>query len=355
VTALRGKVLGGSSGINAAVVMRARPSDFARWSALGIEGWSFEDVLPIYKAMENTTTGDDGWHGRSAPFPIRQRTMEENTPSMRAFVLAAEACGLPRISDFNGAEQHGVSPYPLNVVDGKRINTRVAYLTDEVRRRPNLTIRGGVEVDSVVFDGRRASGVRLATGDTTAAGQVILSAGTYGSPAILMRSGIGPASHLQELGIPVIADAPVGTRLKEHPFYYNIYALKLEARSMTPAAGAIVSTRSSEADPADLDLHISGTHIFDPAQSPTGGAIVLACSVTLPKSNGSIRLASRDPRDAAHPLQFLSRPQRSSPNDGGRATLMQDWNNGAIQRRRRTRDDTWRGRTYRMTPRWRLP
>jgi choline dehydrogenase len=296
VTALRGKVLGGSSGINAAVAMRARPSDFARWRAHGIEGWSFEDVLPIYKAMENTPTGDDTWHGRSGPYPIRQRTMEENTPSMRAFVLAAEACGLARVSDFNGAEQHGVSPYLLNVVDGKRINTGMAYLTDNVRRRPNLTIMDDVEVDSVVFDGRRATGVRLANGNTITAGQVILSAGAYGSPAILMRSGIGPSPHLQELGIPVVVSAPVGERLKEHPFYYNVYALKPEAKSMTPAAGAIIWTRSSEAEPAELDLHISGTHIFDPAQSPTKGAIVLACSVTLPKSNGSIRLASRDPR-----------------------------------------------------------
>ncbi|MCA1457646.1 GMC family oxidoreductase N-terminal domain-containing protein [Bradyrhizobium sp. BRP22] len=296
VTALRGKVLGGSSGVNAAVAMRARPSDFARWSAHGLEGWSFADVLPIYKAMENTPTGDDAWHGRSGPFPIRQRTMEENTPSMRAFVLAAESCGLARVSDFNGAEQHGVSPYPLNVVDGTRINTGMAYLTDDVRRRPNLTIMGGIEVDSVVFEGHRATGVRLANGDTMAAGQVILSAGAYGSPVILMRSGIGPSPHLQELGIPVIVNAPVGERLKEHPFYYNVYALNPEAKSMVPAAGAIIWTRSSEAGPAELDLHISATHIFDPAQSPTGGAIVLACSVTLPKSRGSIRLASRDPR-----------------------------------------------------------
>jgi choline dehydrogenase len=189
VNAIRGKVLGGSSGVNAAVAMRARPSDFARWTAHGIDGWSFEDVLPVFRAMENTPTGDDAWHGRHGPFPIRQRTMEENTPSMRAFVHAAEACGLARVSDFNGAEQHGVSPYPLNVVDGKRINTGIAYLTDEIRRRPNLTIRGGTEIDSVIFNGRRATGVRLADGESIAAGQVILSAGTYGSPAILMRSG----------------------------------------------------------------------------------------------------------------------------------------------------------------------
>ncbi|WP_233235051.1 GMC family oxidoreductase [Bordetella sp. LUAb4] len=296
VNAIRGKVLGGSSGVNAAVAMRARPSDFARWTAKGLQGWSFEDVLPVFRDLENTPSGDDAWHGRSGPFPIRQRTMEENTPSMRAFVLAAEAVGLPRVDDFNGARQHGVSPYPLNVVDGRRINTGIAYLTDEVRARPNLTIVGGAEVDSLIFEGRRATGVRLIDGDTARAGQVILSAGAFGSPAILLRSGIGPVAHLEELGIRVLQNAPVGQGLKEHPFYYNVYALKREARAMTPVAGAIIWTRSSEAREGELDLHISGTHIFDPAQSPTGGAIVLACAVTLPDSAGSVRLASRDPR-----------------------------------------------------------
>lgn len=296
VNAIRGRVLGGSSGVNAAVAMRARPADFRNWAKHGVEGWSFADVLPIFKAMENTPSGDDAWHGRSGPFPIRQRTMEENTPSMRAFVLASEKCGLARVTDFNGAEQHGVSPYTLNVVDGKRINTGMAYLTDDIRERSNLTIKGGVEVDQVIFEGRRATGVRLVGGETVSAGQVILSAGAYGSPAILMRSGIGPASHLKELGIPVLIDAPVGERLKEHPFYYNVYALKPESKSMTPVAGAIIWTRSSEAAADELDLHISGTHIFDATQSPTGGAIVLACSVTQPKSKGTVRLASRDPR-----------------------------------------------------------
>lgn len=296
VPAIRGKVLGGSSAVNAAVAMRARPSDFARWTARGIEGWSFEEVLPVFKALENTPTGDDAWHGRSGPFPIRQRTMEEITPSMRAFVLASQAVGLARVSDFNGAEQNGVSPYLLNVVDGRRINTAMAYLTDEVRRRPNLIIVGGVEVDRVVFDGRRATGVLMVNGETIVAGRVILSAGAFGSPAILMRSGVGPAAHLAELDIPVLVNALVGERLKDHPFYYNVYALKPEARAMDPVAGAIIWTRSSEAGPDELDLHVSGTHIFDPAQSPTGGAIVLACAVTLPRSVGSVRLASRDPR-----------------------------------------------------------
>ena len=154
---------------------------------------------------------------------------------MRAFVLAAEACGLARVSDFNGAEQHGVSPYLLNVVDDKRINTGMAYLTDEVRSRPNLKIMGGVEVDSVVFGGRRATGVRLANGETIAAGQVILSAGTYGSPAILMRSGIGPRSHLQELGIPGHRQCP-GRRAAERASVL-LQHLRPEAGSEVDGAG----------------------------------------------------------------------------------------------------------------------
>src|ERR1700692_4378087 len=101
----RGRVIGGSSAVNAAVAIRARPADFARWTKRGIDGWSWDEVLAAYKAMENTPSGDDAWHGRTGPFPIRQRTAEENTPSMRAFVEGSEALGLQHVSDFNGASQ----------------------------------------------------------------------------------------------------------------------------------------------------------------------------------------------------------------------------------------------------------
>jgi choline dehydrogenase len=221
-------------------------------------------------------------------------------PSMRAFVEASAAIGLPRISDFNGATQHGVGPYPLNVVDGVRINTGMAYLTAAVRARSNLAIRGDAEVDGVVIEGKRAVGVKLVDGEVLSAGEVILAAGVFGSPAILLRSGIGPSQHLSEIGIATIADLPVGNRLQDQPFFYNVYALKREANAMKPAAGAIIWTRSQTAGPADLDLHISGTHLIDPNASPTGGAIVLACAVTLPKSIGRLRLSSRDPRVAPH-------------------------------------------------------
>jgi choline dehydrogenase len=294
----RGRVIGGSSAVNGTVGMRARPADFARWAKRGIEGWSWEEVLAAYKAMENTPTGDDFWHGRSGPLPIRQRTAEENTPSMRAFVAASAALGLTHVSDFNGAIQHGVGPYPLNVVDGVRVNTGTAYLTVAVRARPNLTIRGDAEVDRVVIDAIRAVGVNLVNGEVVSAGEVILAAGAFGSPAILMRSGLGPSDHLSKLGIRTIANLPVGDRLQDHPFFYNVYALKRAANAMNPAAGAIVWTRSQSAAPDDLDLHISATHFIDPMASPTGGAIVLAAAVTLPKSIGRLRLSSRDPRAA---------------------------------------------------------
>jgi choline dehydrogenase len=294
----RGRVVGGSSAVNAAVAIRARPADFARWASRGIDGWSWEDVLASYKAMENTPSGDDAWHGRTGPFPIRQRTAAENTPSMRAFVDGAQALGLPHVADFNGAGQHGAGPYTLNVVDGVRINTGMAYLTAAVRARPNLTIQGGAEVDRVLFDGKRAVGVTLVDGELLSAGEVILASGAFGSPAILMRSGVGPAQHLSDLGIATIVDLPVGNRLQDHPFFYNVYALKREANAMKPASGALVWTRSQGASPDDLDLHISGTHLIDPKLSPTGGAIVLACAVTLPKSIGRLGLASRDPRAA---------------------------------------------------------
>ena len=298
IHAPRGKTLGGCSSVNAAVAMRARPADFAKWRVRGVEGWEWSELLEDFKAIENTPDGDDRFRGRNGPLPIRQRRPDELTPSLNAFIDATANVGYARVRDFNGNEQAGVSPYPLNVVSGRRINTGIAFLGDDVRARTNLTLRGGVEVDRVLIEGGRAAGVADANGEIYRAGQVILSAGAFGSPAILMRSGVGPARRLAELGIKVLADLPVGQGLQEHPFHYNIYALKPGANSMHPAAGAILWAASSLADPGDLDLHVSATHLFDPAQSPTGGAIVLACAVTQPEARGSLDLVDRNPRRA---------------------------------------------------------
>lgn len=294
----RGKVLGGSSATNAAVAIRARGADFDRWSRRGIAGWSFEEVLETFKRMENTLSGDGQWHGRTGPFPIRQPALETLTPSCQAFVASVEGIGVKRLDDFNGAEQHGVGPHPRNVVDGVRVNTAMAYLTESVRKRPNLALRCNAHVDHVLFEGDRAIGVRLVDGNTELAGETILSAGAYGTPGILLRSGIGPADQLRALDIPLVSDLPVGRRLMDHPFVYTIHALAPGAKQMDPAVGALLWARSEEAGPDELDLQVAATHFFDPALSPTGGAIVLAVAVTLPDSVGSLALASRDPRVA---------------------------------------------------------
>ncbi|KAB0522459.1 GMC family oxidoreductase N-terminal domain-containing protein, partial [Pseudomonas chlororaphis] len=137
---------------------------------------------------------------------------------------ATVANGFKVIEDFDGAQADGVGPYPMNVVNGVRVNTGMAYLTDPVRSRRNLHIRPDTLVDKVLFDGKQATGVQLANGEKLLADEVILCAGTYGSAAILLRSGIGPAADLQGLQIPLVADLPVGQHLVDHPFYYNAYA-----------------------------------------------------------------------------------------------------------------------------------
>lgn len=294
----RGKVLGGSSAVNAAVALRARAADFAKWGEHGAEGWSFGDVLPAFKMLENTPAGDDVYHGRTGPLPIRQRADGELTPSLRGFVEAAVAHGFKRVHDFNGAEQNGADGYPVDVVDGVRQNTGLVYLTAEVRRRPNLTIRGDVNIDRVLFEGATATGVLAADGTVYRGREVILSAGTYGSPAILLRSGVGPADELTALGIRVVADLPVGQRLQDQPAYANAYALAPGYLQMTPAVGSLLWTASREAAGDELDIHVTATHLMDGSFSPTGGAIVLLVALVQPESTGTLKLASRDPADA---------------------------------------------------------
>jgi choline dehydrogenase len=248
--------------------------------------------------LENTPAGEDAHHGRTGPLSIRQRTDDELTPSLRGFVEAAVEHGFKRVHDFNGAEQNGAGGYPVDAVDGIRQNVGLAYLTARVRRRPNLTIRGNVTIDRVLFDGTNATGVVAADGAVYRGDEVILSGGTYGSPAILLRSGVGPAEELAGLGIGVVADLPVGQRLQDQPGYYNAYALAPDYLDMDPAVGSLLWTASSEATGNELDLHITATHLMDGSLSPTGGAIVLEAALTQPESSGTVKLASRDPGDS---------------------------------------------------------
>jgi choline dehydrogenase len=299
ILAIRGKVLGGSSAINGAVAVRALPSDFKKWTDLGLEKWDWSDVLPYYKKMETSNVPGAKWHGHSGPFPITQFSRTDITPMHNAFIDAAKELGLAEITDFNAGKQHGVGPFPMNIVNGKRMNTGMTYLSSDVRKRPNLTIIGDVVTDKVLFDGTTANGIQLADGRQFKAGEVILSAGTYGSPAILMRSGIGIKQDLASNDIPVIADLPVGINLVDHPFYYNAYAAKPEGIGRrTPVIAAKVWTKSSHAKDDELDLHITATHLLPPDASPTKVGYVLSVALTNPKSRGTLKLASKDPNAA---------------------------------------------------------
>jgi choline dehydrogenase len=306
--AFRGKILGGSSAMNGAVAIRARPQDLKNWN---LPGWSFEDLLPAFRRLEESTAADDSARGHEGPLPARQMTRSDITPMQNAFMDAAIATGFAVIDDFDGPDVNGVGPYSMNIANGVRMNTGMTYLSNAVRARANLEIRSGALVDRVTFDGTRATGVLLANGEAIAAGEVILSAGTYGSPAILLRSGVGPRDDLVALGVEVVSDLPVGMFLKDHPFYFNAYAAKSDRIGrQSPVIGAKLWTHSASAENGDEDLHITATHLFPHDQSPTGVGFVLAVALTRPASIGRLWIDSLDP--LAPPridLAFLEEPK----------------------------------------------
>jgi choline dehydrogenase len=309
IPAPRGKVLGGSSAVNGSVALWPRAADILSWGHL--KGWSVDEVRDTLRRLENTPSGDDAWHGRSGPVPIRQRAYEELTPSLRAFIDASANQGFHLIDDFNAEDQNGVGPFPLNLIHEKRQNTAMVYLTDEVQQRPNLTIRTETEVDRVIVQHGVATGVLTADGYRYLAGEVILSAGTYGSAAILLRSGIGPAAHLRHHDIEVVADLPVGLHFQDHPRHLTIHPIRPELGGMRPAGAALLWTASSETSPDELDLQVSASHYnVDPAASPTGAAMVVAIAVTRPDSIGTVALRSPDPKDPpAINYNFLAEPR----------------------------------------------
>ena len=192
-----------------------------------------------------------------------------------------------------------------------RQSSAVAYLTAEVRRRPNLTIVGEVVVDKVLFDGTTATGVISSTRHVYAAREVILSAGTYGSAAILLRSGVGPARDLTSWAS---RQSPISLWVnifRTNPSSTTHYALSDNAIQMSPAVGSLLWFRSSLAKDGELDLHISATHLLDGSFSPTGGAIVLATSVVLPESSGTLRISSTDAN--VQPLMTTTSGNRARP------------------------------------------
>lgn len=230
-TYYRGRGLGGSSTVNSIIAIRPTIEDFEEWVADGCAGWSFQEVLPYFRRLEaDEQFPDTDYHGGTGPVPVTRIPQEEWGPVDRALRAAALDAGFPWLEDVNRPGANGVSPYPVNARDGRRVTTNDGYL-EPARALPNLEIRGGTLVDRVIFEGDRAVGVRLADGTDLRGAHVVLSAGTIGTPAILLRSGVGPQAELDRLGIPVLRDSPVGQQLSDHVMARVTIPLKPEFRA----------------------------------------------------------------------------------------------------------------------------
>jgi choline dehydrogenase len=214
----RGKMLGGSSSMNAMIYIRGNPADYDAWRDEGNDGWDYASVLPYFKRSANQERGASEHHATGGPLNVAD--LRYVHPVTRAFLDAAAESGVAPNDDFNGARQEGSGLYQVTQKRGRRHSTAEAYL-DGARRRPNLTIETGAHATRVLFDGRRATGVAYRRDghavEARASREVLLSGGAINSPQLLMLSGVGPAGHLSDHGIPVVADVPgVGENLQDH-------------------------------------------------------------------------------------------------------------------------------------------
>ncbi|WP_112322937.1 GMC family oxidoreductase [Oceanibium sediminis] len=317
----RGRVIGGSSAINAMGHMRGHPRDFAAWVDSGAAGWDYNDLLPYFRRSETSPFADDALYGGDGPIHLEQPATPH--PLSVAHVAAGAALGQPRLRDHNCGTMTGATFNTMTILNGRRQSTADAYLTEQVRQRPNLSIRRNVIVDRLVFDSTgRATGLRLADGEViTAHGAVILAAGAIGSPSILMRSGFGDGRVLRRLGLDVRADmAGIGQNLQDHLLSGgNVY----RARQQVP----LTSTQHSEAmmylraegqsmdDAPDLVVGVTSVPLVSAGlrdrvpPMALGDAYTLMFGITHPRSRGSMALASADP--SAAPVidpAYLSHP-----------------------------------------------
>ncbi|SIO18299.1 GMC family oxidoreductase [Vannielia litorea] len=222
----RGKVIGGSSSINAMVFIRGQAEDYDRWAAAGCDGWGYEDVLPYFKRLEDNVAGADAWRATGGPIGVKE-TSAELHPLSHSFVTAAQAAGHAVNPDFNGATQEGVGFYQITTRGGFRCSAAAGYLRPALRRRA-LRLETGAHVTRLTFDGRRCTGVEFTRGDSRyrvrATRQVVLSAGAIGSPQILQLSGFGDPERLSSLGIETVHASPmVGQNLQDHIGFELVY------------------------------------------------------------------------------------------------------------------------------------
>ncbi|MFC3550942.1 GMC family oxidoreductase [Lysobacter cavernae] len=318
----RGKVLGGSSSINAMCYTRGVPSDYDGWAAQGAVGWDWASVLPYFKRNERNERGGDALHGNQGPLYVAD--LRYSNPLSHAFIQAGTQAGHAHNRDFNGAQQQGFGLYQVTQKNGARCSSAVAYL-DPVRERHNLTIVTGAHVNRITFDGpagaRRANGVVFNSHGKSyhqpAAREVLLSGGALNSPQLLMLSGIGPAAQLRRHGIEVVTDASqVGENLQDHldictlqhatqritydrlsdakvAFDYYLRGHRGAGSSNIAEAGAFVRSRFAPDERADIQLHFVPAMLDDHGRHRLAGDgyTVHACLLR-PRSRGRLVLAS---------------------------------------------------------------
>ena len=292
----RVKALGGTSAITR-FALRGAPADYEAWVALGNPGWGWDDVLPFFRRVERDLQfGEAPYHGDAGPMPVNRYPDVEPTAVHAAAVEAVLALGFPPVEDHNRPGAVGIGRMPMHTIDGRRVTAADAYLPVGLTP-PNLTIRPESQVAGVILDGDRATGVRLVDGSTIEGGVVVLCAGTYGSPAILLRSGIGPSTELRALDIAPAVDLPgVGRNLSDHP------AVSLDAgyhgpHREAPIVHTVATFRSSAAGPADPPDLMFWLADADP---PDGDESQWWLEVVLlrPRCRGRVSLRSSDPTAA---------------------------------------------------------
>jgi choline dehydrogenase len=301
----RGKVLGGSSALNRMIYVRGYRGDYDHWAYLGNYGWSWQDVLPLFKRSESWSGGETELRGGSGPLSV---TLDyPKHPLHESIVAGAQEIGIPYNPDYNGAEIEGISFFQLCTKDGKRHSTWVAFV-GPIADHPSLTVRTGARATRLLFEGSRCAGVELSRNGSLeqvrASQEVVVSCGVIESPRLLMLSGIGPAGELQRLGIGVRADLPgVGENLHDHAVVPVIYSAEAPVPPPAPGTWAgqthlFARSRSGLTAP-DLQPLFSSLPGYDPSwmEGPPNG-FTLMPGIIRPASRGSIRLCSADPDDA---------------------------------------------------------
>ncbi|MGA5267505.1 GMC family oxidoreductase [Streptomyces lydicamycinicus] len=320
----RGRMLGGSSSMNAMIYIRGNRRDYDAWAAAGAEQWGWDDVFPYFLRAEDFRGESSPWHGTGGPLTVSEGRSQH--PLMTAYVAAAQEAGHPYTDDFNGPEQDGVGHYHLTQRDGMRCSTAVAYLRPALDR-PNLEVLTGAQCTRVLFDGDRATGVELERGGELlqrhAEREVVLAAGAYNSPQLLMLSGIGVGDELMAHGITPRVELPVGENLQDHAHIGLLYLTDTESllTAQTPDNVRMLETegrgplssnvgevggfhRTREGlDAPDVQVHATPVMFHEEGISPvTDHAFMFGAALLAPTSRGKVSLRSAIPSAKPHIL-----------------------------------------------------